>query len=91
MNTILNETLTDINWHSRAQAVLDGQPLTRDEALALLQTPDDDILSLLDAAFVLRRHYYGKKVKLNMLMNAKSGHCPEDCDTADQCGNGMVR
>lgn len=58
--------------------------LTREEALHLLQTPDEDLLLLLDAAYQVRRHYFGKKVRLNMILNAKSGLCPEDCAYCSQ-------
>src|SRR5215472_15795573 len=33
----------------------------------------------LAAAFRVRRHYFGRRVKLNYLVNIKSGLCPEDC------------
>ncbi|MFP3488518.1 radical SAM protein, partial [Staphylococcus sp. SIMBA_130] len=39
----------------------------------------EQLLPLMHAAFRVRKHYYGKKVKLNMIINAKSGLCPEDC------------
>lgn len=74
--TILEQT-TD--WMQRAEDVLLGHALTRDEALALLHTEDDEVLSLMQAAFRIRRFYFGKRVKLNMIINAKSGLCPEDC------------
>ena len=49
------------------------------EALSILDTPDEDLLPLLHAAYTIRKHYYGNKVKLNMIMNTKSGLCPENC------------
>jgi biotin synthase len=67
-----------------AQEVLDGRRLEVAEALDLLATPDDRLLELLAASFVIRRHYYGKQVKLNYLVNAKSGLCPEDCKYCSQ-------
>jgi biotin synthase len=67
-----------------AHQVLDGRELEVAEALDLLDTPDDRLLELLAAAFEIRRHYYGKQVKLNYLVNAKSGLCPEDCKYCSQ-------
>lgn len=58
--------------------------LTRSECLAVLHTPDDDLLDLLKAAFEVRRRYFGKTVRLQMLMNAKSGACQEDCHYCSQ-------
>jgi biotin synthase len=36
-------------------------------------------LDLLSGAYQVRKHYYGNKVKLNMIINTKSGLCPENC------------
>jgi biotin synthase len=41
-------------------------------------------LLLLHGAYEIRKHYYGKKVKLNMIINAKSGLCPENCGYCSQ-------
>ncbi len=59
-------------------------PLTRTESLSVLNTPDDDILSLLHAAFQVRSQYFGRTVRLQMLQNAKSGACQEDCHYCSQ-------
>jgi biotin synthase len=67
-----------------ADQVLDGKKVTNEEALLILECPDDDVLLLMHAAFQIRKHYFGKKVKLNMIMNAKSGHCPENCGYCSQ-------
>lgn len=72
-------TCTFIGWNQLAQRVLDGHLLTVEEGLAVIEASDDEILPILQAAFQVRKHYYGKKVKLNMLINTKSGLCPEDC------------
>jgi biotin synthase len=52
---------------------------TRDEALKVLQSSDDEIMDLVAAAFRVRREFFGRRVKLNYLVNIKSGLCPEDC------------
>jgi len=72
------------DWPGLAQRVLDGHELTLDEAVGVLRAGDDEILSLLDAAYRLRRHYFGNKVQLYYLKNAKSGLCPEDCGYCSQ-------
>jgi biotin synthase len=71
-------------WHDLAQQTLDGRPVSLDEAVAILRSPDDELLDLLAGAFVLRRRYFGKTVQLYFLMNAKSGLCPEDCGYCSQ-------
>ncbi|MCR9119875.1 MAG: biotin synthase BioB [bacterium] len=72
------------SWSLLADEVLQGRPLTAEEGLSILQSSDDDLLSLMDAAFRIRRHYFGKAVQLYFLMNAKSGLCPEDCSYCSQ-------
>ncbi len=67
------------NYAILAERVLEGHSLTDDEAFAILDSPDEDLLQLLHAAYTVRKHYYGNKVKLNMIMNTKSGLCPENC------------
>jgi biotin synthase len=52
---------------------------TRNEALAVLGTSDDDLLDLVAAAGKVRRQWFGRRVKLNYLVNLKSGLCSEDC------------
>lgn len=71
-------------WSSLAEQVLHGRNLTNEEALSILNCPDEDVLLLMHAAFQIRKKYYGKKVKLNMIMNAKSGLCPENCGYCSQ-------
>ncbi len=71
-------------WDAMAGRVLEGVRVDRAEALDLLSSPDQDLLSLLSAAFRIRRAHFGVKVKLNMLINAKSGICPEDCGYCSQ-------
>jgi biotin synthase len=72
------------NWLDLANQVLAGYELSNEEALSILDCPDDEILPLMHAAFQIRKRYYGKKVKLNMILNAKSGLCPENCGYCSQ-------
>jgi biotin synthase len=63
---------------------LRDEALTREESLAVLGTPDERMLDLLQAAFRVRERYFGRKVRLQMLLNAKSGACQEDCHYCSQ-------
>ncbi|SDH90164.1 biotin synthase BioB [Alteribacillus bidgolensis] len=67
------------SWNCLADEVLQGKKVTKQDGLNILSVPDRDILSLLNGAYKLRYHYYANDVKLNMIVNAKSGLCPEDC------------
>jgi biotin synthase len=73
-----------VQWEELANRVLDGVALTRNDALAILQSDDGELLAILHAAFRVRYEYFGLKVKLNMIVNAKSGICPEDCGYCSQ-------
>ncbi|MFD5750517.1 biotin synthase BioB [Streptomyces sp. NPDC127033] len=57
---------------------------TREEALAVLATSDDELLDVVAAAGKVRRQWFGRRVKLNYLINLKSGLCPEDCSYCSQ-------
>jgi biotin synthase len=72
------------DWHQLAARSIAGEILSRDEALAVLGSSDDQLLTLVDAAFSVRRHFHGRKVRLHVLQNAKSGACPEDCRFCSQ-------
>jgi biotin synthase len=71
-------------WKELALGVIEGEEITNEEALSILQSPDDELLELLHSAYLIRKHYYGNKVKLNMIINTKSGLCPENCGYCSQ-------
>ena len=79
-----DSTSAPLDWSDLADRVLAGHRLTVDEGLAILSSPDDQLLDLLSAAFRVRRRHFGKSVQLYFLMNAKSGLCPEDCSYCSQ-------
>ncbi|MCH2213403.1 MAG: biotin synthase BioB [Fuerstiella sp.] len=82
--SIENILSCEFSWLSMTDAVLSGESLSRESALQILEADDDQLLSILDAAYRVRRHYFGKSVQLYYLKNAKSGLCPEDCTYCSQ-------
>ncbi|WP_018934121.1 biotin synthase BioB [Gracilibacillus lacisalsi] len=66
-------------WQSLARKALHNEKLSNQEALSVLNCPNEQLLNLLDSAYQVRKQYYGNKVKLNMIINTKSGLCPENC------------
>ena len=71
-------------WNELAERALQDQAISRAEALQVLAVPEEELLDLVAACYRVRRHYHGRRVKLNMLINAKSGLCPEDCGYCSQ-------
>ncbi len=71
-------------WTRLADAALAGAALSRADARAVLHAPHDEFLTLLDAAFRVRKAHWGRRVSLHVLDNAKLGGCPEDCGFCSQ-------
>jgi biotin synthase len=72
------------HWNHLADRALAGELLARDEALSVLRAGDEELLDQLAAAYRVRRHYHGNRVRLHFLLNAQSGLCPEDCHYCSQ-------
>ncbi len=73
-----------VDYEKLAEKALGGELIEREEMQAVLDASDEQLPELLSAAFKVRRHYFGKRVQIHMLMNAKSGLCPEDCHYCSQ-------
>ncbi|MGO1166578.1 MAG: biotin synthase BioB [Janibacter sp.] len=66
------------------ERILAGEGATPADALAILRTPDEEVMDLVAAVARLRRRHFGMTVKVNYLVNLKSGLCPEDCGYCSQ-------
>lgn len=53
--------------------------LSREDAIAILNTPDEQLDELMDRAKNLRYKYKGNRVSIHLLTNARSGNCSQDC------------
>lgn len=53
--------------------------LSREDALAVLNTPDESLEELVSFAETYRRKYKGNHVSIHILTNARSGNCSQDC------------
>jgi biotin synthase len=73
-----------MNYQAVAERVLEGEAATSEEASQILAAPIEDLPAMLDAAFRVRRATFGRRVQFHVLMNAKSGLCPEDCGYCSQ-------
>ena len=71
-------------WHALAARVLEGHVLSEEEGISLLESDDAELLDLLAAAYRVRHRRWGNRVHLNLLINAKSGLCSEDCGYCSQ-------
>jgi len=66
------------------ERALRREPPDRGEALAVLRLTDAETPALVGEVARVRRHFFQDRVKLNFLLNIKSGLCPEDCHYCSQ-------
>ena len=62
-----------------AEKVLKGGEITREEAVKLINVPDQDTMLLLAMADRIRQRFNGDEVDVCAIVNARSGRCPENC------------
>ena len=67
-----------------AEAALQDHAPSRDDALAMLEDADLELLPLLHAAYVPRKAKFGRKVMVHVLNNVQNGLCAEDCGYCSQ-------
>jgi biotin synthase len=88
--TLSNEQLIysaggkDMDWKEISDRILDGGKITETEALAVLESSDEELLEIVQAAYRIRKKYFGNTVAIHLLQNVKSGKCPEDCTFCSQ-------
>ena len=74
-----------MDFQQLADKALQGIIPEREELRAGIERAGRGVTGdLVSAAFKVRHHYYGKRVQIHVLQNAKSGLCPEDCHYCSQ-------
>jgi len=71
-------------WEQLAEQSIQKKAPSLEDARRILEAPAEETLPLLNAAYQVRRHFHGNKVKIHVLQNAKSGACSEDCGFCSQ-------
>jgi biotin synthase len=66
------------------ERALNLEPPTPEEGVALLRLSDAETPALVTEVSRVRRRFFEDRVKLNFLLNIKSGLCPEDCHYCSQ-------
>jgi biotin synthase len=81
---VISPTALLSDYELLADKSLRNEVLSRDEAHRVLDTPSSELPQLLTATSRVRETYFGKRVKVCVLLNAQSGICPEDCNYCSQ-------
>jgi len=66
-------------YNQLADTSISEKPFTEKTSLEILTSKDIEVLSLLNAAYEVRKKFAGKSVSIHILNNAQNGYCPEDC------------
>jgi len=62
-----------------AEKSLNGSPLSREDAEFVVGLSDEHLADLIAAVFKVRKKYKGMTVGIQLLTNARSGNCTQDC------------
>ena len=77
MTSPVGESQNNRMLEKLARKVLEGDDISRDEALGLSDLPD--AMALFFAANMIREEKRGRRADLCSIVSAKTGACPEDC------------
>lgn len=72
------------DWNGLANRVLGGGAPSHQDCREILRCTRKRMTELLEAARRVREAFFGRRVRVHILMNAKSGLCSEDCSFCSQ-------
>lgn len=76
---MIEECYFGMDFIELAQRICNGKSqITKEESLAILNS-STDWWGIYGAALMVKNHFHQNTMQLNVLMNAKSGLCTEDC------------
>lgn len=78
--------MSDILERARRQVLGEGRGLDREQVLACLRLPDEELEPLLSLAHDVRQKWCGPEVEVEGIVSVKTGGCPEDCHFCAQSG-----
>jgi biotin synthase len=76
----------DILTVAREQVLERGEPLSQEQILEVLRSPDSRLEELLALAHEVRMRFNGPEVEVEGIVSIKTGGCPEDCHFCSQSG-----
>ena len=66
-------------YHQLSDQSIAQQPLDTNIARDLLSSDAIELMPLLNAAYEVRKEFFGTEVTIHIINNAQNGFCPEDC------------
>lgn len=57
----MKQVQTKVDWKQIASEVVEGRSITKEEAIAILEADDTEVLDIMNAAYIIRHHHFGKK------------------------------
>ncbi|RMA93123.1 biotin synthase BioB [Hydrogenothermus marinus] len=67
-----------------AERVINGEKISKEEGLKILNIPDEQVMDLVEEASKIREYFFKNEVEFCSLINAKNGGCSEDCSFCAQ-------